>query len=169
VNLPNHPNPCQIPLALFSPFCDFQSAVIFCRATSQSWRARLEDNRLEHVWKRMFQRQRFCPLIQQKTSHDNYLMQCLYRRRLLQNLLQPQRNKKKSNHCFNLPHSYFQFVPIVSRHDNNDDELSEREKNCPRYDVLSSVQVRLLVERLIRSAQQLFPLCRFRAGWVSKT
>ena len=119
-------------------FCDFQSAVIFTRATSQSLRARfdgdtknLPDDRndsLEHVvWKTMFQRQRFCPLLiqQQRTKNGSHLNECLYRRYLLQNLLQPTRKQRKKNkvsnknniNCFNLPHSYFHFVPIVPRCD----------------------------------------------------
>lgn len=137
-------------------FCDFRSAVIFARLTSRSLRARLggdttnhrhcdnDNDNLEHVWKTMFQRQRFCPLLlQQKNSNhdshdetfaDYYLNQCLYRRQLLQNLLQQQpttkrRKKKKPNHknCFNLPHSYFHFVPIVPRgyYDDNDDNVGQ--------------------------------------------
>jgi hypothetical protein len=125
-------------------FCDFRSAVIFARATSHSLRARLggnaknhrpdhhdrhDNDNLEHVWKSMFQRLRFCPTLlrQKNSSHDDsydYLNQCLYRRQLLQNLLQPAKKqcKKKrtfnSNNCFNIPHSYFHFCPIVPRGEN---------------------------------------------------
>jgi hypothetical protein len=140
-------------------FCDFRSAVIFARATSQSLRARFDDDtshphhqhrhdkdndndndkdNLEHaVWKAMFQRQRFCPLLLQRSHDDDHLNQCLYRRHLLQNLLQPTKKTRKNksnnnnNNCFNLPHSYFHFVPIVPRNNYDHDDNGRMDLDPP--------------------------------------
>lgn len=124
-------------------YCDFQSALQFTRATSQSIRQDLYHGDHYFVWEEIFHRHHFSlPIIvlqhqkEDSTHHSsltcttitnrsvtatkvkvNYLLEIQKRRRLARNLLVPRRPRNgiipPRSYCFNLPNRCFSFVPIT--------------------------------------------------------
>lgn len=102
---------------------DFSTAYTLCHFVSKSMRQRIQrssqESDLGHVWKLMYDRQHFAPvenyLHKDVEEKVDYLTEIWTRRRLLYNLLQSKRSKRKHSRpcCFNLPNRCFFFKPIV--------------------------------------------------------
>ncbi|CAB9516053.1 expressed unknown protein [Seminavis robusta] len=101
-------------------FCDFGSAVQFCRGINRSLRQDFRQG--DHfLWKDMFHRQCFSmPLLAHSSEAVpmfDFLEETRKRRQLARNLLAPKKKKKGTlparSRCFNLPNRMFHFVPVT--------------------------------------------------------
>ena len=126
-------------------FCDFESAMKFCRCTSKLLKQRYEQtDDLVNVWFEIYVRHRFCPLLlgdkspsDRKAMTEYVISQTLRRRQVFKNLIQQPNNKtiprskqkklKKEKHtqCVNLPHRHFKFLPILPSYYLMSDEEDE--------------------------------------------
>jgi hypothetical protein len=112
--------------------CDFESACNVAQRTSQALQQQASSSQELHpIWKEIFDRHGFSS--EDIVDWDDIIRICQQRRQLLFNLLQPQQlcppkkkkirslanpkqlcqQKKKIRSLANLPHRYFQFMPIV--------------------------------------------------------
>jgi hypothetical protein len=119
--------------------CDFESACNVAQRTSQALQQQASSSQKLHpIWKEIFDRHGFSS--QDIGDWHDIIRICQQRRQLLFNLLQPrqlcQTKKKKIRSLANLPHRYFQFLPIVP-----DDkwllEEEEEEEHFPMVDTPS--------------------------------